>query len=73
MHLLQERQEGACDYVGALRNGVLFTFYDDEELHNVSTKLEERLSIEMSGPVRKFLELRCTKQRKSFCCRTNAW
>ena len=39
-------------------DGVLFAFHEDEELQNVTTKLEEKN--------RKFFVLRCTKQRIVF-------
>ena len=45
---------------------VLFAFHDDEELQSVTTKLEERFSIKMLGPVRKFLEITVHETEKRF-------
>ena len=45
---------------------VLFAFHEDEELQSVTTKLEERFSIKMLGPVRKFLEITVHETEKRF-------
>ena len=36
-------------------NDVLIRFHDEEELRDVTLKLEERFSIKVLGPVKKFL------------------
>ena len=41
--------------LGLYVNDVLIRFHDEEELRDVTLKLEERFSIKMLGPVKKFL------------------
>uniref|UniRef100_A0AAV1U6Z2 Reverse transcriptase Ty1/copia-type domain-containing protein n=1 Tax=Peronospora matthiolae TaxID=2874970 RepID=A0AAV1U6Z2_9STRA len=42
-------------FLGLYVDDVLIAFHDEEELHDVTLNLEERYSIKMLGPVKKFL------------------
>ena len=42
-------------FLGLYVDDVLIAFRDEEELRDVTLKLEERVGIKMLGPVKKFL------------------
>ena len=59
--------------MGLYLDDVLIAFHDDEDLKSVTTKLEERFSIKMLGPVRKFLGITVHETDKASSCRNRSW
>ena len=53
-------------FLGLYVDDVLIAFRDEEELRDVTLKLEERVSIKMLGPVKKFLGIAVHETSQSF-------
>ena len=51
-------------FLGLYVDDVLIAFHDEEELRDVTLKLEERFSIKMLGSLNFFLVSQCTRPSK---------